>query len=103
MVATQLLELDDVRQIAEEVGRRQLPEGSVHRAEVQPTLDSSGQGALRILFVLEPGAPERIPGDALLKLLVGLRMELERRGEERVPIVKYATTDEVAEARDDDD
>lgn len=101
MAVSHMLALDESRAIAERVAREHLPPLSLDHAEVQPTVNSIGEGALRVVYVLQPDAPDRIRGEDLLKLLVDLRVQLETAGEERAPIVEYATTDELSQTDDD--
>jgi hypothetical protein len=64
------------------------------------TTDSTGRDAIRITFVLTPGSSAAIEGDAALKTLVQIRQRLEDEGDERFPIIEYATKDELEESGD---
>jgi len=66
----------------------------------QPTVDSEGRDALRITIVIESGAAARIKGDAALDTLVQIQDRLREAGEERFPIVEYATKEELEESGD---
>lgn len=103
MAVAHMLELGELRQITEESVRAAFPTDTLDHAEVEPILDSRGEDALRVRIVLRPGAPDRISGESLLRLLVRLRQTFEARGEERAPIVQYATTDELSSAGEDGD
>jgi hypothetical protein len=63
-----------------------------------PTTDSMGSDALHITIVLTPGSTEAITGDLALNTLVEIRERLREAGEERLPIVEYATEEELAES-----
>ena len=63
----------------------------------QPSVDSEGRHALRIIIVLTPGSVPAIGGDAALDTLVQIREKLHAAGEERLPIVEYATLEELAD------
>ena len=63
----------------------------------EPTIDSTGEDAIRVVIVLAPGAADRITGNAALNTLVGIQNELENAGERRLAIVEYATEEELAE------
>jgi hypothetical protein len=63
-------------------------------------VDSEGHEALRITIVIKPGAASKIGGDAALDTLVQIQDRLRREGEERFPIVEYATPKELSESGD---
>ena len=60
-----------------------------------PTTDSTGSDALHITIVLTPGSAEAITGDLALNMLVEIREQLRKAGEQRLPIVEYATEEEL--------
>jgi len=94
--------LDDRRisEIAREVAVANLDSANVAWVSSSPSTDSRGHDALRITIVIEPGAEDRISGDATLDTLVGIQNRLRLEGEDRLAIVQYATTEEL-EAGDD--
>jgi len=51
---------------------------------------------LRITIVIPQGAAARLKGDAVLDTLVDIQNRLRNAGEERFPIVEYATEEELA-------
>lgn len=91
--------LDDqsINVITLDIARPNLGESNVGRVIVEPATDSRGNEAVRITVVLQPGAVERITGDQALGFLGGLHDQLWQRGEERSPIVSYATEEELAD------
>ncbi len=64
------------------------------------TTDSTGKDAIRITFVLPPGSSAAIGGDAAVNILVEIRQKLENEGDDRFPIIEYATQDELEESGD---
>jgi hypothetical protein len=62
--------------------------------------DSTGNTALLVTIVLTPGSSEKVSGEAALDTLVSLRKALTEKGEERFPIVEYATEDELVARAD---
>jgi hypothetical protein len=62
--------------------------------------DSVGQDALQITIVLTPGSTDAVTGDRALRTLDEIRTQLQRAGEDRLPIVEYATQDELNESDD---
>jgi hypothetical protein len=59
--------------------------------------DSTGHEALRITIVIKPGAETKIKGDAALDTVVQIQDRLRKAGEERFPLVEFATTEELRE------
>ncbi len=90
-----MLEALELQKLAKEVFHKRLP--SIHLNDVltQPITDSDGEAALRITLVLTPESSGAISGQDGLKLLVAIREALSRKGEDRFPIVEYATADDV--------
>jgi hypothetical protein len=68
-----------------------LGEDNVVRVEYGPTTDSWGRDALKIMVVVAPDAAQRLANAAVLDALVQLRQRLREMGEDRTPIVQYAT------------
>jgi len=94
--------LDDANIIAivDKVVRSNLDPGSVTEVLTEPAIDSAGRDALRITIVIEPGAAARFRGDAVLDTLVQIQDRLQEAGEDRFPIVGYATKDELENGAD---
>ena len=87
-------------EIAENVARANLTSARVSGIISEPTVDSQGREALRITIVIPPGAPAKIKGNAALDTLVQIQEKLREAGEERFPIVEYATKEELEESGD---
>jgi hypothetical protein len=62
--------------------------------------DSTGDSALQITIVLTPESTDEITGERALRTLSEVRRRLQEAGEERLPIVHYATQEELAESGD---
>ena len=62
--------------------------------------DSTGHDALQITTVLRPDSTDAITGERALRTLGEIRKHLQEAGEERLPIVYYATREELAESGD---
>ena len=65
-----------------------------------PTTDSEGREALEITIVLTPRSSEAVKGDAVLTNLVQIQRELQNIGEQRFPIIQYATQEELSASDD---
>ena len=63
----------------------------------EPSTDSTGADALRVLVVITPAAVQTLEGDALIEAIVKLREQLNEMGDTRTPIIEYATEEELAE------
>ena len=62
--------------------------------------DSTGHDALQITIVLTPASTDEVTGERALRTLSEIRKRLQEAGEERLPIVHYATQEELAESGD---
>lgn len=94
------LQATDIEREAVEVAKKNFGTGSVLRAIVEPAVDLDGDDAWRITIVLEADAVEQIDGDAVLDNLVQIHERLRRKGDERLPIVQFATEAELRESDD---
>jgi len=69
----------------------------VVRVESEPTIDFYGKEALDVLIVIAPGVADGLSGDDVLETLVQISDRLLRDGDERFPIISYATEEELAD------
>ena len=90
-----MLEDLELQRIARDIVSKRLPTVELDGLVTQRMTNSDGEEALRITLVLTPGSVDAISGDDALKLLVDIRDGLSRVGEERLPIIEYATSDDV--------
>ena len=89
-----------IREIAREIASTNLDSANISSVASSTAVDSSGQEAVRITIVIKPGVEEKIKGDAALDTLVQLQDRLRKEGEERTPIVEYATKNELEASGD---
>ncbi len=89
-----------MRKIVETSAKRILGKENVVRVFTEPGTDSEGKDAMRITIVITPEAVTRIKGDALLDNLLEIHNRLSEAGEDRTPMVGYATEEELAEIDD---
>lgn len=80
-----------ISEIAAKVARKKIDADALVRIVTEGATDSQGKEALRIVLVLHPAAARELTGDEALDLLVGMQRELQDAGEERLPIIEYAT------------
>jgi hypothetical protein len=95
-----MLEEKKIRQIAQEIATTNLTSANFTSVISSPAIDAEGHDALRITIVIKPGAASKIDGDAALDTLVQIQDQLRKEGEERFPIVEYATRRELSERGD---
>jgi hypothetical protein len=86
---------EKINQIVREVAKANLAPYASGQVVNAPTTDSVGQDALRITIVIAPDAAPKIKGDAVVDTLVQIQNRLREAGEERFPIVEYATEEEL--------
>ena len=67
----------------------------------EPTVDLDGDDAWMVTIILtDDAAVDAIDGDAVLDNLVQIHERLRERGDERLPIVRFATEEELREVDD---
>lgn len=95
-----MLDERKVDDIAQTVASANLTSEAVARVMSKPFTDSEGEPSVRITIVLNPGFPDRIKGDDVLNTLVGIKRRLREAGEDRYPLIEYATEEELKESGD---
>ena len=95
-----MLDQKRIREIAQEVATANLASTTISSVSSSTAIDSEGHEALRITIVIKPGSAAKIDGDATLDTLVGIQERLRAEGEERFPIVEYATKQELRASGD---
>ena len=95
-----MLDPAQVLKIARDVATANLSSKAVSNVVSEPFTDSEGHEALRITIVVNPGYPSKIKGDDALNTLVEMQQKLRTAGEERFPLVEYATEEELKESGD---
>jgi hypothetical protein len=93
-----MLQQKEIVKIAQDAARANLSSSTVSRIMSEPTTDSEGRDALRITIVVKPEAIGKLTGDSTLDTLVQIQADLRDAGEERFPIVEYATEKELQES-----
>lgn len=96
-----MLDADKINEIIREIAEANLGSGTVDHVLSEPAVDSQGNDALRITIVITPSAASKLVGDPLLDTLLQIQTTLSEKGEERFPIVEYATKDELAASDED--
>jgi hypothetical protein len=94
---SEMLDLETVTQISTEVARANFGSEHIVRVESEPAADSQGEEALNLLIVVAPSIVETMDGEAVLNTLVQIVDRLQQAGDERFPIIEYATEEELAD------
>ena len=95
-----MLDEERIRQIVQQVATANLTSANFSSIASNWATDFEGHEALRIVIVINPGAEAKINGDAALDTLVGIQDRLRKEGEERFPLVEFATKKELSESGD---
>jgi hypothetical protein len=90
-----MLNLPEVDWVVGRAASAALKGGKLGRVYSEPTLDSEGREALRIVIVLTGDKDRDLSGDDALNALVRIRRDLQKSGEERFPILEFVTEDEL--------
>jgi hypothetical protein len=93
-----MLDSAKIDEIAREVATANLSGQAVTSVSSRPFIDSEGASALRITIIVTPESVNRITGDETLRTLVDIQTKLFNAGEERFPLVEYATEEELRES-----
>jgi hypothetical protein len=95
-----MLPREQIIRVAGEVAAANLAAQSIESVLSEPATDSEGRDAVRIIIVIKPGIAAEVKGDAVLDTLVQIRRRLEELGEERLPLIEYATKQELEQVGD---
>jgi hypothetical protein len=95
-----MLEADQISRIVSEVVQANTTPASVLGVKTEPATDSKGEEALRITIVVTPDAVKQLEAGPVLDALVQVQNRLREAGEERFPIVQYATEEELEDIGD---
>lgn len=74
---------------------REMGEENVVRVESAPSSDSTGNDNARVTIVLSERAIDRVSNDSVLNAVVSLRERLRALGQDRSPLIQYATESEL--------
>jgi hypothetical protein len=92
-----VLEDPQVQKLMMQVAKGILPAQSLLEVRSEPVEDSEGQQALRITLVLSEEAIEILTPDQIVSLLTVVHDRLQQEGDERFPLLGYATPSDLIE------
>lgn len=87
-----------IAEIVEQAVKETLSAAGVSEVWTEPTIDSEGADALRVVINLDPRGADAITGDAALDTLVQLQNRLHEAETALPIIVEYATKQEIEES-----
>lgn len=90
-----MLNLRDVDRVVDKAASAALKKARVSRVYSALTADSDGRDALLLTIVVRGGNNDDISGDRALDTIVRIRHDLLESGEERFPIIEFATEAEL--------
>ena len=92
-----MLKLDEVNDVVRKAASAILTRRAalLRRVFSEATSDSQGDDALHITIVLKPGGADKISGDMALDTLVEIERALLEASEDRLPIIDFATEEEL--------
>jgi hypothetical protein len=96
-----MLDQDKIDRVAFAAASTALARAQVTRIFSEPVIDSTGHEALRITIVLkDDAAVGNVSGSDAVDALVRIQTSLQKSGEDRLPIVEYATEEELKQSGD---
>jgi len=95
-----MLDTQKITQIATAEAGKNFASASLERVITETGTDSEGKELLRIILILKPESVKNVTGNQTLDVLVGIQQKLQAEGEERFPIVEYATEQELVIEQD---
>lgn len=90
-----MLESVELQKLARDVARKNLPTVELEDVQAEAIVSSDGEDALRITLVFSPDSTGAISGDASIAILMAIHDALLALGDQRYPIIEYATSDDV--------
>jgi len=95
-----MLGREQIKQIVSEVVTANTTPGSVRDVMTEPATAFEGEEAVRITIVLTPDAVTQLEAGAAGDTVVQIMDRLRDAGEERFPILQYATEEELEQVGD---
>ena len=90
-----MLDMDRINAIARRAAEQEMSARNVVDVRSETAADSLGGEALAILVVLRPLSFARLRKLPYVQTDLAIDRELRAAGEERLPLIKYATTDDL--------
>jgi hypothetical protein len=95
-----MMDMDQITDLARAVGRARIGPGAVKDVLTEPDMDSEGNDAVRITYIIGPEIVRRMTGEDVLHVFMDLQKHLDERAGGLFPRVRYATPAELAAVDD---
>lgn len=95
-----MLERGQVDRLIADAASAALSRVGIMRVYSAPTVDSASKPALNVTIVLTREASTRITGDEAIDAMVQIGRILEKSGDDRFPIIEFATEEELERSGD---
>ena len=95
-----MMNMDEIAELARTVGRTRFGARAVKDVLTEPDVDSDGNDAVRITYVIGPGVVRRLTGEDVVNVFMDLQKRLDEGANGLFPRVRYATPAELAEIDD---
>lgn len=97
--------LDDpqIQKLMKQIAAGVFPASELLEVHSEPALDAAGQDALRITLVLTDEAAKALTGKQIASLLTDLHDRLQTVGDDRFPLLHYATPSDLGDDLTDED
>lgn len=96
-----MLEDRQIQTLMKQVAAGIIPAAQLLDVRTEPALDAEGKDALRITLVITDDVAQTLTGAQLGHLLLDVHDSLLKQGDERFPLISYATPTDSGEADDD--
>jgi hypothetical protein len=90
-----MLDISQVNEVVSKAAAAAFERVGVSRVDSTPTTDSDGREALNVIVVLKSGRGEEATGEDAVNAIVRIGQDLWKSGEERLPIIEFATEEEM--------
>jgi hypothetical protein len=90
----------EIEQITRKIVDANTVTNAVVSVRSRPSVDWTGDPVIRISIVVRPEAEVSLTGETPLNILTSISDELMRLGDDRFPIIDYATTADMEAAGD---
>lgn len=97
-----MLEDPQIQKLMKEVAASIMPSRQLLEVRTEPAFDAEGKEALRITLVVTDEAVRSLTGEQLTRLLVDIHDGLLREGDDRFPLVSYATSSDDGDENEED-
>jgi hypothetical protein len=92
----------EIQKLMKRMAAGVIPGNQLLEVRSEPTVDSGGKDAVRITLVVSDDAVSMLSGDQLANLLVDVHDCFLNEGDERFPLIYFATPSDLDSIEDED-